>query len=95
MFDWDGTIVDTLPLIYRANVVVLGELGITLSRAWFRERYTPDWRASYRELGVPEDRWNDVAARWSEEMLADGRERCRGPEAGCGGWRGTAWRSGS
>jgi HAD superfamily hydrolase (TIGR01549 family) len=74
VFDWDGTIVDTLPLIYRANVVVLGELGISLSRAWFRERYTPDWRASYRELGVPEDRWEAVAARWSEEMQA-GRPR--------------------
>ena len=74
LFDWDGTIVDTLPLIYRANVVVLGELGIPLSRAWFRERYTPDWRASYRELGVPEDRWDAVAPRWSEEMQA-GRPR--------------------
>ena len=74
LFDWDGTIVDTLPLIYRANVVVLGELGITLSREWFRERYTPDWRASYRELGVPEDRWEAVAARWAEEMRA-GRPR--------------------
>ena len=74
VFDWDGTIVDTLPLIYRANVVVLGELGITLSHEWFRERYTPDWRAAYRELGVPEDRWEAVAARWSEEMLA-GRPR--------------------
>jgi phosphoglycolate phosphatase len=68
LFDWDGTIVDTLPLIYRANVVVLGELGIVLTREWFREGYTPDWRASYRALGVPEDRWEDVAARWSEEM---------------------------
>ena len=74
LFDWDGTIADTLPLIYRANVVVLGELGIPLSRDWFRERYTPDWRASYRELGVPEDRWDAVAARWSEEMQA-GRPR--------------------
>ena len=74
VFDWDGTIVDTLPWIYRANVVVLGELGIPLSRAWFRERYTPDWRSSYRELGVPEDRWDAVAARWSEEMRS-GRPR--------------------
>jgi HAD superfamily hydrolase (TIGR01509 family) len=74
LFDWDGTIVDTLPLIYRANVVVLGELGIPLSREWFLERYTPDWRASYRELGVPEDRWEAVAARWAEEMRA-GRPR--------------------
>ncbi len=68
VFDWDGTIVDTLPHIYRANVIVLGELGIPLTREWFRERYTPDWRASYRELGVPEDRWDAVAARWTEEM---------------------------
>ena len=68
LFDWDGTIVDTLELIYRANVVVLGELGIHLSREWFRDRYTPDWRASYRELGIPEHLWDATAARWSEEM---------------------------
>jgi HAD superfamily hydrolase (TIGR01509 family) len=74
IFDWDGTIVDTLPLIYRANVVVLGELGITMSRAWFLERYTPDWRRSYRELGVPEDLWDQTSRRWAEEM---GRMRPR------------------
>ena len=68
MFDWDGTIVDTLAHIYRANVVVLGELGIEMSREWFRERYTPDWRSSYRELGIPERLWDATAARWAEEM---------------------------
>ena len=74
LFDWDGTIVDTLPLIYRANTIVLGELGITMSREWFRERYTPDWRRSYRELGVPEHLWGRTSARWAEEM---GRMRPR------------------
>ena len=74
IFDWDGTIVDTLPLIYRANVIVLGELGIAMSRAWFRERYTPDWRRSYRELGVPEHLWERTSIRWAEEM---GRMRPR------------------
>jgi phosphoglycolate phosphatase len=68
LFDWDGTIVDTLEHIYRANVIVLGELGITMTREWFRERYTPDWRASYRELGIPEHLWDATAIRWSEEM---------------------------
>lgn len=68
LFDWDGTIVDTLELIYRANVVVLGELGITMTRDWFRERYTPDWRSSYRELGIPEQLWDATAVRWSEQM---------------------------
>ncbi len=74
LFDWDGTIVDTLPLIYRANVIVLGELGITMTRAWFQERYTPDWRRSYRELGVPEPLWGRTSERWAEEM---GRMRPR------------------
>lgn len=68
LFDWDGTLVDTLAMIYRANVVALGAHGITMTRAWFREGYTPDWRRSYRELGVPEPLWDDVSARWAAEM---------------------------
>jgi HAD superfamily hydrolase (TIGR01509 family) len=68
LFDWDGTLVNTIPMIYRANVVALRAFGITMSREWYRERYTPDWRRSYRELGIPEDKWNDIAARWAQEM---------------------------
>ena len=68
VFDWDGTLVDTLGMIYRANVVALGAHGITMSRAWFRDGYTPDWRRSYRDLGVPEDLWDDVSTRWAAEM---------------------------
>jgi len=74
IFDWDGTIVDTLSLIYRANVIALGEIGITMSRAWFLERYTPDWRRSYRELGIPDELWDRTSSRWAEEM---GRMRPR------------------
>ena len=74
LFDWDGTLVDTIPMIYRANVVALREFGITMSREWYRERYSPDWRRSYRELGIPEDKWNDIAARWAQEMRT-GRPR--------------------
>jgi HAD superfamily hydrolase (TIGR01509 family) len=74
LFDWDGTIVDTIPMIYRANVVALREFGITMSREWYRDRYSPDWRRSYRELGIPEEQWNDVAERWAQEMRS-GRPR--------------------
>ncbi len=68
VFDWDGTIVDTMAMIYRANVVVLGQHGIELSREWFRERYTPDWRKAYADLGVPEPLWDDTARHWSAVM---------------------------
>ena len=70
LFDWDGTLVDTIALIYRANVVVLREIGIEMSREWYREHYSPDWRKAYLDLGIPEDRWEAVGARWAEEMAA-------------------------
>jgi len=68
LFDWDGTIVNSLPQIYRANVIVLGELGIRVDRRWFAEQHSPDWRRSYRELGIPESQWERLGARWEEEM---------------------------
>src|SRR5690349_6722488 len=55
-------------MIYRANVVALRDVGVTMTREWYRDRYTPDWRRSYRELGIPEDQWESVAARWAAEM---------------------------
>jgi HAD superfamily hydrolase (TIGR01549 family) len=61
-------------MIYRANVVVLREIGVEMSRSWYRERYTPDWRRSYEELGIPEHLWETVGNRWAEEM-ALGRPR--------------------
>jgi HAD superfamily hydrolase (TIGR01509 family) len=70
LFDWDGTLVDTIALIYRANVVVLREIGIVMTREWYREHYSPDWRKSYLDLGIPEHLWEAVGARWAEEMSA-------------------------
>jgi HAD superfamily hydrolase (TIGR01509 family) len=69
LFDWDGTLVDTMSMIYRANVIALRSYGISMSREWFRERYTPDWRQSYRELGIPEHLWGEMAGRWTDEMV--------------------------
>lgn len=74
LFDWDGTIADSMAMVYRANVRALESFGIRLDRRWFRERYTPDWRRSYLDLGVPEAQLDDVAERWAEEMLR-GRPR--------------------
>ena len=68
VFDWDGTLVDTMAMIYRANIASLAPYGISMTRQWFRDNYTPDWRRGYRDLGVPEDLWDDMADRWSVEM---------------------------
>ena len=68
LFDWDGTLVDTMSMIYSANVAALRGYGIEMSREWFRDRYTPDWRRSYQELGIPEHLWDEMAGRWAAEM---------------------------
>jgi HAD superfamily hydrolase (TIGR01509 family) len=68
VFDWDGTLVDTMAMIYRANVASLGPYGLTMTRQWFRDNYTPDWRRGYRDLGVPEHLWEEMSTRWAGEM---------------------------
>jgi pyrophosphatase PpaX len=68
IFDWDGTLVDTMAMIYRANVASLRHYGLNMSREWFREQYTPDWRRGYQELGIPEHLWDEMAGRWAAEM---------------------------
>jgi phosphoglycolate phosphatase len=64
VFDWDGTLVDTLPAILRANVTVLLDYGVPFDEARYRASYSPDWRLMYRRLGVPEASVEAAGARW-------------------------------
>jgi HAD superfamily hydrolase (TIGR01509 family) len=66
VFDWDGTLVDTLGQIYRANRDVLGRLGLPFDEALYREHYNPDWRLMYQRLGVPIDKLEEAGERWLE-----------------------------
>src|SRR3990172_4311768 len=53
VFDWDGTLIDSLAPLYAANVAVLASFGITLERDDYLAAYRPAWRAVYRPFGVP------------------------------------------
>jgi HAD superfamily hydrolase (TIGR01509 family) len=72
IFDWDGTLVDTLPAILQANVEVLREYGVRFDEAVYRSAYVPDWRHMYRRLGVPEAALGAAGARWLELYLEAG-----------------------
>jgi len=69
VFDWDGTLADSLSAILRAERAVMRDLGLDLPVELLRTTYTPDWRAKYRSLGIPEERWPEAARNWSERML--------------------------
>lgn len=73
VFDWDGTIVDTMPAVLRANTAVLAEYGIAFDLDRFRAAYAPDWRIMYRRLGVPTGKIEAAGDRWLELYRADVR----------------------
>jgi phosphoglycolate phosphatase-like HAD superfamily hydrolase len=64
VFDWDGTLCDSLPAIYEANRAVLEELGLPFDDARYRAAYVPDWRLMYQRLGVPDHALEDAGRRW-------------------------------
>lgn len=64
VFDWDGTLCDSLPAIYEANRQVLEELRLPFDEARYRAAYTPDWRLMYQRLGVPDAAMEDAGRRW-------------------------------
>jgi phosphoglycolate phosphatase-like HAD superfamily hydrolase len=64
VFDWDGTLVDSLPAIYDANLRVLEEYGLPFDDDRYRAAYVPDWRLMYQRLGVPDDALDAAGARW-------------------------------
>src|SRR5262245_34047808 len=79
VFDWDGTLMDSLAAVFDANAKVLGEYGVPFDEDRYRAAYTPDWRVMYQRLGLPEsameaagDRWLELYADTDEAMLLPG-----------------------
>jgi phosphoglycolate phosphatase len=64
VFDWDGTLADTLGGLYGANVAVMAAFGLPFDRDVYRRHYAPDWRVMYGRLGIPDDRLDEANAIW-------------------------------
>src|SRR5215210_1839244 len=68
VFDWDGTLVDSLGAVFRANEAVFAAIDLPFDAALYRQHYTPDWRVMYRRLGIPEERLAEANARWLHSL---------------------------
>jgi HAD superfamily hydrolase (TIGR01549 family) len=64
VFDWDGTLIDSLPGIYEVNLQVLGEYGVPFDEDRYRAAYVPDWRLMYQRLGLPDEALDAAGVRW-------------------------------
>lgn len=52
IFDWDGTLVDSQPLNYRALSGALAAHGITMTAAWYRQRLGTSGRELIEQLAM-------------------------------------------
>ena len=66
VFDWDGTLCDSLGPIHDANRQVLAEYGLPFDDDRYRAAYAPDWRLMYQRLGIPDAAMDDAGRRWLE-----------------------------
>ncbi len=64
LFDWDGTLVDSLGAFHRANATVMASFGLPFDEVVYRRHYVPDWRLMYLRLGVPGDRLDEANELW-------------------------------
>lgn len=64
IFDWDGTLADTLHLMYLATEEVAAGLGHDLTWGDYCRLWTPDWRALYRSMGMPDEIIEEAGRRW-------------------------------
>jgi HAD superfamily hydrolase (TIGR01509 family) len=72
LFDWDGTLVDSLGAFHRANATVMASFGLPFDEAVYRRNYAPDWRLMYLRLGVPGDRLDEANELWHATFAGAG-----------------------
>lgn len=68
LFDWDGTLVDSLGAFHSANAAVMAAFGLPFDEVVYRRAYAPDWRLMYLRLGVPGDRLDEANEMWHAEF---------------------------
>ena len=70
LFDWDGTLVDSLGAFHTANAAVMTAFGLPFDEVVYRRNYVPDWRLMYLRLGIPGDRLDEANELWHASYAA-------------------------
>lgn len=81
IFDWDGTIVDSMGAVFEADRAICAQIGVPFDEEIFRRVLSPDWRGMYRALGIPEERTAEAYAVWKATFSNDRTQPFPGVEA--------------
>jgi len=71
LFDWDGTIVDSMGALYETTAATCRHLGLPFDEEIFRRTFSPNWRVKYRALGITEEHDAEAISIWRETFRAD------------------------
>jgi HAD superfamily hydrolase (TIGR01549 family) len=71
LFDWDGTIVDSMRAIFETYAAICRKIGVPFDEAIFRRTFSPNWRSMYRALGIPEARTHEAVQVWTTTFRSD------------------------
>ncbi|HEX7497174.1 MAG TPA: HAD family hydrolase [Candidatus Limnocylindrales bacterium] len=71
LFDWDGTIVDSIQMLFETDAAICRQIGVPFDEAIFRRTFSPNWRLMYRLLGIPEERTDEAVGVWATTFRSD------------------------
>jgi pyrophosphatase PpaX len=71
LFDWDGTIVDSIQALFETDGAICRQIGVPFDESIFRRAFSPNWRLMYRSLGIPEERVDEAVLVWASTFHAD------------------------
>lgn len=66
LFDWDGTIVDSVPALFEADTAICRRLEIPFDREIFKRAFSPNWRRMYETLGIAAEQIEIAVSVWAE-----------------------------
>jgi pyrophosphatase PpaX len=78
VFDWDGTLVNSAHLGLSAFQRSFAELGYPFRLDVYEAAYSPNWYATYRALGLPEDLWERADSLWLQHYGEESAELIEG-----------------
>ncbi len=64
-FDWDGTIVDSVPALFETDCAVCEAFGLPMDRGIYKRTFSPNWRRKYRSWGIRDDQVDRAVEVWA------------------------------
>lgn len=71
LFDFDGTLLDSFPIHFKAYRTTFARFGIRITEADFRNCYSPDWNRVYEAMGLPRKEWELASEYWLQEAAKE------------------------